>query len=114
MSPIPYGLRIRSFLAPKKGSEPTECEDAIAINVERLVFAVADGATEAYDSRSWARLFVKSWVRIDPPAFEMGDFEPLVDDLGRRLHHKWARRKLPWYAEEKAQGGSFAAFILFN
>ncbi|MGB7727950.1 MAG: hypothetical protein WBL50_07960, partial [Candidatus Acidiferrum sp.] len=34
--------------------------------------------------------------------------------LGRRLHRKWSKRNLPWYAEEKAQGGSFAAFILFN
>lgn len=76
-----------------------------------MVFAVADGATEAYDSRSWARLFVRSWVCIDPPAFEMLDFEPLLRDLGRRLHRKWSHRKLPWYAEEKSQGGSFLAFV---
>lgn len=88
-----------------------ECEDAIAVNKARTVFAVADGATEAYDSRSWARLFVRAWVRIEPPAFEMEDFAPLLRDLGRRLHRKWSLRKLPWYAEEKAQSGSFLAFV---
>jgi hypothetical protein len=104
-------LRIHKFLAPKKGVNPTECEDAIATNGVRMVFAVADGATEAYDSKRWARLLVRAWIQIEPPAFEIQDFDPLIRDLGVRLHRKWSRRKLPWYAEEKSQEGSFAAFV---
>lgn len=111
---VPYGLRIHRFLAPKKGSQPGECEDAIAFHAGRMVFAVADGATEAYDSRSWARLFVRAWVRIQPPVFEMQEFEAFVRDLGRRLHRKWSKRQLPWYAEEKVRGGSFAAFVILH
>jgi len=104
-------INVHKFLLAKRGTERVECEDAIALNTSRLLFAVADGATEAYDSRSWAKLLVRSWVRIDPPAFEMQDFEPLVRDLGIRLQRKWSRRNLPWYADEKAQSGSFAAFV---
>lgn len=111
MNGLPDALRIHTFLLPKRGSLPSECEDAIAINKARTVFAIADGATEAYDSRSWARLFIRSWIRIDPTAFEIEDFEPLSLDLGRRLHRKWSRRNLPWYAEEKSQFGSFLAFL---
>jgi hypothetical protein len=104
-------LRIHKFLTPKKGANPTECEDAVAIDSVRMTFAIADGATEAYDSKRWARLLVRAWVTIKPPAFELGDFDPLVRDLGVRLQRKWSRQKLPWYAEEKSQDGSFAAFI---
>ena len=111
MTCIPYAIRVHRFLAPKQGSERLECEDAIAFNPARMVFAISDGATEAYDSRTWARLLVKAWVRIDPPAFDSQDLEPLVRDLGRRLHGRWSQRELPWYAEEKAQEGSFAAFL---
>jgi hypothetical protein len=31
--------------------------------------------------------------------------------LGSRLSRRWARRRLPWYAEEKAASGAFAAFV---
>jgi len=111
MNGFPCEIRIHQFLTPKKGTIRSECEDAFAFSKSRMVFALADGATESYDSRSWARLLVRAWIRIQPPAIEMEDFEPLLRDLGVRLHQKWSRRKLPWYAEEKAQGGSFAAFV---
>jgi hypothetical protein len=111
MNTVSCDLSVRSFLLTKSGTGPMECEDAIAFNRSHLIFAIADGATEAYDSRSWARLLVRSWVRIDPAAFAMVDFEPLLRELGIRLHRKWARRKLPWYAAEKAQSGSFTAFL---
>jgi hypothetical protein len=107
-------IRIHKFSIPKRGSQPRECEDAVAINQKRMVFAVVDGATEAYDSRRWARLFAKTWVRIDPPPLEMSDFEPFVKDLGWRLHRRWSKSKLPWYAEEKALGGSFLAFLVLK
>jgi hypothetical protein len=104
-------VRIHRFLTPKKGTQIEECEDAIAINQRRMVFAVVDGATEAFDSRGWARLFAKTWVRIDPSPLEASDFEPFVKDLGVRLHRKWSKRKLAWYAVEKSLGGSFLAFV---
>jgi hypothetical protein len=107
-------IRIHKFWTPKRGSQPRECEDAVAINQKRMVFAVVDGATEAYDSRRWARLFAKTWVRIDPPPLKMSDFEPFVRDLGCRLHRRWSKSKLPWYAEEKALGGSFLAFLVLK
>jgi len=114
MNRLQNEIRIHKFLTPKKGANAGECEDAIAIDDVGMAFAVADGATEAFDAKRWARLLVRAWVRIKPPAFELQEFGPLVRDLGIRLHRKWARRKLPWYAEEKSQEGSFAAFVGFH
>lgn len=104
-------LRIHKFILSKRGANPNECEDAFGINIGNRMFAVADGATEAFDSRTWARLLAKAWVRIHPAAFEETDFGPLVRDLGIRLRRKWSKKTLPWYAEEKARQGSFAAFV---
>lgn len=111
MSVSGLGLDIHKFTLSKRGTSPNECEDALGINVADGMFAVADGATEAFDSRTWARLLAKAWVRVNPPAFEATDFGPLVRDLGIRLRRKWSSKTLPWYAEEKAEQGSFAAFI---
>ena len=47
-----WELQTRQLLLPKLGHELSECEDAIAIDAERWRFAVADGATEAFDART--------------------------------------------------------------
>ncbi len=91
---------------PKSGLTIAECEDAIGINKEALRFAVADGATEAFDAKSWANRLVKSWTsqRID-------DFGKWLEEQGREQHESWKGLKLSWYAEAKATMGSFAAFV---
>jgi hypothetical protein len=34
-----------------------------------------------------------------------------VQALAERFEHRWTTQSLPWYAEEKARGGAFAAFV---
>jgi hypothetical protein len=104
-------LNVQRFLLPKEGCSRAECEDVVAINSRRRRFAIADGATEAFDSKTWAKLLVTRWVRVDPPALSIDDFQPLAHELGVWLHERWMRKSLPWYAEEKARSGSFAAFL---
>jgi hypothetical protein len=110
MAFAPYSLKVRRFLLAKEGATPVECEDAIAINHRLNRFAIADGATEAYDARRWARLLARRWVHGGDGAATRAGFGALLADLGPRLHARWHRRPLPWYAEEKARAGSFAAF----
>jgi len=94
----------------KLGTNRGECEDALASNLRTGAFAVADGATEAFDSRYWARLLVRAWVR-DSTATAPPSFLQLASRLGQRVHRKWEHRKLPWYVEEKARAGSYTAFV---
>ena len=83
-----------------------ECEDAIGINEGLSRFAVADGATEAFDAKSWANRLVTSWINAD-----VVDFEKWLEEQGRLQHESWNGLKLSWYAEEKSALGSFAAFV---
>jgi len=107
---VPFS--VEAFSCQKHGNASTEYEDAWAIrgsdSPNRCRVAVADGATESSFSALWAALLVESFVRrrsTGPDFFE---------DLGavRRLWWgKIRKRKLPWYAAEKARKGAYAAFV---
>jgi hypothetical protein len=110
MSGNDWHLTVAQFLLPKEGLLPSECEDAIALSLRQKRFCVSDGATEAYDSRRWARLLTRCWA-ISGQLLTKEEFEPWLSVMGDRLQRRWTRRALPWYAEEKARGGAFAAFV---
>jgi len=106
-----WQLQVNQFLLPKEGAQVSECEDAIGVNAAAGRFAVADGATEAFDARSWARQLAHGWVATEPPLLTREAFGAWVAEQGSVLHDAWQGRVLSWYAEEKARRGSFAAFV---
>lgn len=101
---------VARVLLPKRDAPLHECEDAIAIDIDSLCCAVADGATEGFDSRRWARYLTRAWVSRSTEV-EGLDLGGCVRPLGERLERRWAGRALPWYLEEKAASGAFAAFV---
>ena len=105
-----WDLATRQLLLPKLGHEPGECEDAIAVDTENLRFAVADGATEAFDARNWAQRLAQNWVQ-NQSAATLEEFREWVAAEGRELRDSWNGLSLSWYSEEKARTGSFAALI---
>jgi hypothetical protein len=107
-SPAP-ALRIQRYLTQKQGIALDECEDALAACPHTHAYAIADGATEAFGARRWARLLVRGWV-CRPQAGTEG-FLQLLGDLAQRATRHWAAKKLPWYADEKRLQGSYAAFV---
>ena len=107
---VTLDLQLRQLLLPKLGHEASECEDVIAVDAKRLRFAVADGATEAFDARKWAERLAHQWVqRGDTLSSE--EFRNWVAAEGRELQESWTGLNLSWYSEAKARTGSFAAFV---
>ena len=105
-----WDLQLRQLLLPKLGQEASECEDAISVNTETCRFAVADGATEAFDARNWATRLAQGWAGRES-TLTLDEFRNWVADEGRELQSSWSGLTLSWYAEEKARTGSFAAFV---
>jgi hypothetical protein len=105
-----WELQTRQLLLPKLGHDTFECEDVIAIDTERCRFAVADGATEAFDARNWANRLAQRWVKNES-ILTAEEFRKWVAAEGRELHDSWNGLSLSWYSEEKARNGSFAAFV---
>ena len=105
-----WDLKTRQFLLPKLGHDASECEDVIAVDTDTCRFAVADGATEAFDARNWAERLARHWVQNDS-ALSAEEFRKWVAAEGRELQDAWQGLSLSWYSEEKARNGSFAAFV---
>jgi hypothetical protein len=105
-----WDLQTRQLLLPKLDHAPSECEDAIAVDVETCRFAVTDGATEAFDARNWAARLAQRWVQ-NQAALTREEFREWVAAEGRELQDSWKSLSLSWYSEEKARTGSFAAFV---
>lgn len=105
-----WDLHTRQYLLPKLGHEEAECEDVIAVDTETARFAVADGATEAFDARNWAERLAQRWVQTGS-TLTAEEFRKWVEAQGRELRDSWEGLNLSWYSEEKARNGSFAAFV---
>jgi hypothetical protein len=107
--PPPPGPQWVSATVPKRGSRAGENEDAAAAAADGLRFAVADGATESWESGPWAAHLAAALVGRPPApadfadwlAAARGDWFALDDDEDAR----------PWYAAEKQREGSFATLL---
>ena len=103
------GIIVQSFWLPRKGSSPSEYEDAWATNPESGRFAVADGASEGCFTGLWARLLVADFVG------RAGEgMEPWPASLSA-IQGQWDAdvrgRKLPWHAALGVERGACAAFL---
>ena len=104
-----WRLEAQSFISAKDGAGIAECEDAIAVNETMRRYAIADGATEAFDAGSWARALVQSWT-AEEACCDGENFKLWARAVGERWESEWSGRELAWYAEAKRERGSFAAF----
>lgn len=110
MTSVSQSLVVRNFLLPKHGHKAEECEDATSINSRLNRFAVADGATEAFDSGNWARRLVSSWTESNG-LLQPDEFLAWLKHEGEQHCEVWTNVELSWYAREKERAGSFAAFV---
>lgn len=115
MSPAAAPLFTRAWSEPKPGNAPEENEDAFAVRVlgewgDRMLLALADGASATVHARAWAQALVTS---AEPEWLSLGD-----DELSTRLdgiRDKFDmshRAPKPWYVERKARYGSQATLLV--
>jgi hypothetical protein len=104
---------VTAFRLPKNGYTMEECEDALHFSVESLRFAIADGATESSFADRWANSLVQQYI-ADPP-FGLPPSEDTLQFWLIPMQEEWHRgigwANLPWYAQEKAERGAYAAFL---
>ena len=98
----------KEFCLPKNGNTEAENDDSFSSAKDKSRFAVADGATEASFSRQWAKQLVRAFTtnKLSIP-IARDELKPLQSRWEQFVH----RHPLPWYAEEKASRGAFAAFV---
>src|SRR5918998_4362497 len=104
-------VQTRHFILPKGGSGPEECEDAVAFDAGALRFAVADGATEAFDARRWAARLASEWVRAVSAPLSAGEFGPWLKEQGEWLHASWEGRGRPLGGGGERGARGFAGLV---
>lgn len=105
-------LWIRLGRVPKDGMPLDDCQDAAEYDEERWRFAVADGATESWNSALWARLLVESYVaEIDPTP----PWATWLPDLRARWTAQTEQARGPaeldWFLEDRYALGAYATFL---
>ena len=95
----------RAFHLPKAGHSADEYEDAVAGDVDRGRFAVADGASESAFADAWAKILVEAFVQTPGP------WSGWLAAARERWCTQIQGRELPWFAETKFQEGAYAALL---
>ncbi|WP_175725910.1 protein phosphatase 2C domain-containing protein [Burkholderia ambifaria] len=90
---------------PKVIDEPERNEDAVCIDEDHGVFAVADGASQSFDSRAWARLLVSRFV--EQPAVN----PEWVDAARQDYDRTWDYDSLSWSEQMAFDRGSFSTLL---
>jgi hypothetical protein len=107
-------IRSAAYHVPKSGNTEQEYEDAfwplvdLDQELQKLRFAIADGATETSFACLWAQLLVKAYCA--------GKFSGgLKSEALAEPRLKWmtavSSKLLPWYAEEKLRYGAFSSLL---
>ncbi len=115
-------ISYQTFALPKEGRNFDDYEDAYfpcrqaelsaetgALNsTEQFHAAVCDGATDSCFSQYWARLLATGYGQ----GKWFNEFsETAIKDEQALWQKELDSKELPWYAEEKAEQGAFAAMI---
>lgn len=95
-------LKHDAFFLQKKDNSLEEYEDAFSTKDLETEYrlSIADGATESSFSGIWAKLLTEGYS-------ESTSIEELKKDWSKHIESL----ELPWYSQEKASQGAFAAFL---
>lgn len=93
---------------PKIGNRAEENEDAVTVSADGLRFAVADGATEGWESGPWARHLTAAFVGCPPTPSTFLDW---LAEVRSTWIPQAAPGPIPWYVTIKQEEGSFATVV---
>lgn len=91
-----------------EGAQDLSCHSESHEKIESFRAAVCDGATDSCFSQYWARLLARGYVENGWQS-EFG--KNSIESQQALWKDELNSKELPWYAEEKAEQGAFAAVI---
>jgi len=94
-----------SAILPKDDLYPLSVEDALAISEDGTIIAISDGASESFDSQSWARILTDSYV-ANPNV--NGEW---LEKAIQRYKELRDPSQLSWSQQAAYERGSFATLL---
>ena len=96
---------IFSGQVPKDLDYPDSNEDALLVTDDSAKIAISDGASESFDSQSWAKLVVQAFL-------ESSDIDQKwIDEVCREYESLFDPASLSWSKAAAYQRGSFATLL---
>jgi hypothetical protein len=90
---------------PKDLSYPESMEDAMAFSSDNARMAISDGASESFDSKTWAQLIVESFV------LNTSVSQTWLDALAKNFSANFDLASLSWSKAAAFERGSFATLL---
>lgn len=91
--------------APKDPNYPEATEDVVAIAQDADRLAISDGASESFDSRTWAQLLVENFARSAELSSEW------LSAVVRQYNERYDLSRLSWSKHAAFERGSFATLL---
>ncbi len=90
---------------PKDSNYPESTEDAVKISLEAGRLAISDGASESFDSKTWAQILVKTFVQS--PEFSPDWLSGVIQEY----NGQYDLSSLSWSKCASFERGSFATLL---
>lgn len=91
---------------PKDPDYPSEIEDAYLVNLEQGKVVLCDGASESFDSKSWATLLTDGFIK--PVELQ----EEILAETIKEYSTRFDFSTLPWSKQAAFGRGSFSTLLI--
>ena len=110
-------MRVKQVLTvPKEINYPESNEDYFNMQVNGLSCALSDGASESYDSKTWAKLLCQTFIAHSKRKF-IGNFyrykqiNKLITHARLEFFKSFSQQNLSWSQQAASDRGSFASLV---
>jgi hypothetical protein len=97
---------------PKEFSYRDAIEDCFDVNEKQCKLVLCDGASESFDSQSWARLLCEHYIKTDINIHSSP--QALLSAVINEYNAKHVSEKLSWSKQAAFERGSFSTFLGVN
>lgn len=98
----------------KLGNRESDYEDSFSYDLERMKFAIADGASNSIFSDVWSRSLTEAFITEDVDLFSQS-VQSVVQTIMERARRKWYSSidwaNLPWFTKNKSVNGSYSTVL---
>ena len=110
-------MRVKQVLSvPKEINYPESNEDFFNMQVNGFSCALSDGASESYDSKTWAKLLCQTFVEFSRKKL-IGNFykykqtSKLITSARSKFLESFSQQSLSWSQQAAFDRGSFASLV---
>ncbi len=110
-------MRVQQVLTvPKEINYPESNEDFFNMQVNGLSCALSDGASESYDSKTWAKLLCQTFIahskkKLIGNFYKNKQINKLITDARLEFSRTFSQQKLSWSQQAAFDRGSYASLV---